>query len=369
VFTVTLLLALAGGWRLLPVLAPGAKALPYRVRVKVQLPAAAGLPQESDAIRAELARPAAIEDALAAAGIESNKNSAGPATSVGDQLEVETRAANSGFELLVGLPQVAKIDAPTAAVVINRLVEAWIAGHERTQIETAERAHAAAQVQLDQARRQMAVTASEYESLVNQMLAASGPSLGSNSGQNVAEQAAAKMKANLERRVAELKTQRTVLLETRTSEHPDVVAANEELSLLESRLQQMQSDSPATESGATVSASLRDQLKSVRRRLEASRTACDRLAAQERAAYDLMVTVRDEMSFVWFPATGVIAKGDSAIHVWYAVIVLSAVLLALLAALLVPQPPLALRSVADVERAIGAPVMGVISLRSARSAA
>ena len=369
VFSATLLLALTGGWSLLPVLAPGGKVQPYRVRVKVQLPASAELPQSIDAIRAELTLPTAIEDALAAAGIESNKAGAGAAASVGEQLEVETRSANSGFDLLVSLPQVPRLDAPAAAVVVNRLVEAWLAGHERNLLQAAERAHDAAQVQLDQARRQAGAITAENESLVNQLLSASGPSLGSNSGQNVAEQAAAKMKANLERRVAELRTHRTELLETRTSEHPDVIAANEELSLLESRLQQLQAESPATDSIGTVSVSLRDQLKSARRRLEASRSACDRLAVEERAAYDRLVAGRDQSSIVWFPATGVGAKPDSATRAWQAVVVLSAILLALIATLLVPRSSSVLRSVAEVERAIGAPVMGVIHFPSARSAA
>ena len=206
------------------------------------------------------------------------------------------------------------------------------------------RSHDAAQLQLDLARRQMVATTAEYESLVNQMLAVSGPSLGSSAGQNVAEQAAAKMKANLERRVAELRVHRSELLKTRTSEHPDVIAANEELNLLETRLQELQIESPSNESAGAVPVSLRDQLKSVRRRLESMRTSCERLATEERTAYDRLVISRERASLVWFPATATVAKTNSTTMIaWRAVVGLSAILLALLATLLLPRPPAVLQ--------------------------
>ena len=368
VFFATLLLALAAGWRFLPVFVPSAKVQPYRVRVKVQLPAAADLPRATDEIRTELTRPAAVEDALAAAGIESHEAGTGPSASVREQLEIETRTANSGFDLLVSLPQVAKVDAPAAAVVVNRLVESWLAAHARSRADAAGRAHAAAQAELDQARRQMAQIRTEYETLVNQIISAAGSNLGADSQQNVAQQAAAKMRANIERRVAELRTHRTEMLETRTSEHPEVIATGEELALLESRLREFQSESPTGAEGA-ASVSLREQLNSLRRRLEGSHALCDRLAVAERAAYDQVVATRDRHSLVWFPATGIAVQRDSATVAWRAVIVLSAVLLAGLACLLVPQPSAVLRTLGEVESSIGAPVVGVIASRSESRAA
>ncbi len=163
VFLATLLLTLGAGWRLLPMFVPTAAVQSYRVRAKVQLPAAANLPQQAEAIRAEMTKPAAVEDALAAAGIESHEAGTGPSAAVCEQLEIETRPANSGFDLLVSLPQVAKLDAPAAAVVVNRLVESWLAAHARARINAAVQAHDAAQSRLDQARRQLAETAAQYD--------------------------------------------------------------------------------------------------------------------------------------------------------------------------------------------------------------
>ena len=97
VFSATLLLASVAGWRLLPILEPQASVQPYRVRVKVELPASAGLPQSNDKIRAELIRPESIQDALAAAGIDSHVKGVGPADEVGEQLEVETLAGQLGI--------------------------------------------------------------------------------------------------------------------------------------------------------------------------------------------------------------------------------------------------------------------------------
>lgn len=369
IFAATLLLALVTGWRLLTEFVPNAKAQSYRVRVKVQLPATADLPRATDEIRTELTRPAALDDALAAAGIESHEAGAGAAASVREQLEVETRTANSGFDLLVSLPPVSKIDASAAAIVVNRLVESWLAAHTRSRADAAQRAQDAAQAQLDQARRQMTETTSEYEALINQIISGAGSTLDSNSAQNATEQTAAKMQANLERRVAELRTLRTNLLETRTSEHPEVIAAGEELNLLESRLKELQAESPTDRSAGSASGSLRDQLNFLRRRIEGSRALCDRLAVAERAAHDQLLTTRDRPSLVWFPATGVAARREAATLAWQAVVVLSSLLLAGVASLLVPRPPAVLRTLAEVEQAIGAPVVGVIACRSGSAVA
>jgi hypothetical protein len=253
------------------------------------------------------------------------------------------------------------MDAPAAAMVVNRLVESWVAQHERTHAVAAEQAHTTAQAKLDEARRQLAQNTAEYEAIVNQIISAAGPALDSDSQQNVAEQAAAKMRANLERRAAELRTQRTAMLETRTSEHPEVIAAGEELTLLESRLRELQSESPAA--CPAKPGTLREQVTTLRRRTEASRVLCDRLADAERAAHDQVLKMRDQPALVWFPATGVSPQRDSAIPAWHAVIVLSAVLLAGLACMLVPQAPFALHTIEDVERAVGVPVVGVIPCR------
>jgi hypothetical protein len=214
----------------------------------------------------------------------------------------------------------------------------------------------------------MAQIGTEYETLINQIISVAGSNLGADSQQNGARLAAAKMRANIERRVAELRTHRTELLETRTSEHPEVIATGEELALLESRLRELQSESPAGADGAD-SVSLRDQVNSLRRRLEGSHALCDRLAVAERAAYDQVVAMRDRQSPIWFPATGITMQRDSATIAWRAVIVLSGVLLAGLACLLIPQPPAVLRTLGEVENSIGAPVVGVIASRSESRAA
>ncbi len=157
------------------------------------------------------------------------------------------------------------------------------------------------------------------------------------------------------------------MLETRTSEHPEVIATGEELTLLESRLRELQSESSTA--GAGEAGSPREQLGVLRRRMEGSRGLCDRLEVAERAAHDLVMTARDRPSLVWFPATGIKTQRDSATEAWQAVVVLSALLLAGLACLLVPQPPAVLRTLGEVERAIGAPVVGVIASRSGSMAA
>ena len=74
---------------------------------------------------------------------------------------------------------------------------------------------------------------------------------------------------------------------------------------------------------------------------------------RERAAYDHLMTTRDRASVVWFPAVGIAPPRDSAPLAWQAVVVLASILLAGLASLFVPQPAHALRTLSEVEQAIG----------------
>jgi hypothetical protein len=301
--------------------------------------------------------------------MDSHEATAGSIAAVRDQIEVETRAADSGFDLLVSLSQVPRIDAPSAAVVVNRLVENWLAERQHAQAESARREHDAAQAKLDLARRQAEEANSEYDTLVNQVVAGAGPQLDSSSQTSVADQARLKLQTNLERRLAEVKARRVELLDSRTGEHPDVIATGEELALLETRLRELQAESPVSGSNISDASSLRNTISLLRQRVESSRNECDRLAAAERAASDQQMSARSRSSFVWFPAVGVSSAQNSVLQACQILSAVIALLLAGLSCFLVPRPRMALRTRAEAERAMGVPVIGVLNIPAESAAA
>ena len=276
-FVATLLTGLAAGWLPLTLWAPRTEAQAYRVRVKVQLPAVAELPRALDQIRTELLLPAALTDALAAAGIDAHEAAAGLADSIRNQLEIETRTADVGFDLVVSLPQVARLDAPAAAIVVNRLIESWLAQHQRTQADAAQKAYDTAQAKLEQAHQQLVAAGTEYNALVDQMLSGAGSPLARTPGEALPSKPRPRC-ARTSNVAWPNCAQRAVLLESRTGEHPDVIASGEELALLESRLRELQAEALGDASGGSAAASLRDQLNFLRRDWKTCRSECDRLS-------------------------------------------------------------------------------------------
>lgn len=352
VFVTTLAVVSLAGWRWLPEFEQPAVG-PFEVRTSVQLRGDGA----GEASASRLSHLASVE-AVTQAGLETGQDLEGQAAAIAEALQVESRPASSGLELVVRLPRVSELDARSAAALVNRLVENYIAAADAGRIHAAEAAHAVAQERLGRARTSLVEARAELDALVDRLAVVEQTLPVQEPVEE--ESSTAQLRSELNRQLADMLLRRGELLERRTPAHPEVLDIEQKIAATQARIAEL--GRPAARPvAASPSAKLAEDLKPLRARASEAQKQYDQAFEAERRTAERLAAYRGRETLVWTPAAAaaVASKaGDGSFS--QMAFILAGLALACCTTALVGRPAALVATASNVERAAGVPLAGTV---------
>jgi hypothetical protein len=264
-----------------------------------------------------------------------------------------------------------------AIALLNRLAENVAVTDLTRRMETAEEASRSARDATDEARRSSERALKQLDVEFDRALAAPSTTMIDSAPEAPTTDRSTTANANrvqideLNRQIAMLRTRRATLVVQRRPSHPEVVELDDQISAIESQVAELSEAVPAAP--RIVANSSKPSLKSAvasrdlqarREDYERARSRYDQSVRAERATAAELVHCRDLAWRFTGPAKPIANQAMTARVPWPAVVSVLAALAGACAAYQVRSAPPVFSSVADLERDLAVPVLGVVSFKA-----
>jgi hypothetical protein len=332
-------------------------------------------PPDAAAARRSLATLDAVRHALGEIGLKPGEATNALAARIQQQLRVDVEPVADAHELMIALNGISGLDQRQACELVNHLLQDYLAAEQRRRVADAERKYRAASDLAKAAHERLVRCRTQYEAALETALASvaqNEPAFRSAATPTLTGPGLPAHAPPVAPELQDLIQRRARLLEQRTPAHPEIIDLEERIAALQSRTDfepptptdREPSAPPDRASRLTVPSHTR--LETCRRAWQDAEAANQRFAQAERAAGEQLVRCRDAdwQFFVPAQATAEAAVSTMPEGLMGAMVLCGAVMLAMVsvfAMVVKGRKRDHFRSAAEIERALGLPVMGVLS--------